>query len=63
MKRQLMTTIVLGLFSGMPALVPAPTYAHNRGVENALANYSDVSVFYQALLSTGVLNEGAKQAA
>jgi len=57
MKRHLIVTLTIGLFGSAPALVPSSAFANNRGVESALASYSDTSVFYQALMNTGVLSE------
>jgi uncharacterized surface protein with fasciclin (FAS1) repeats len=57
MKRKMITTLLFGLLSSTSALVPVSAFANNRGVETALANYGDVSVFYQALINTGVLAE------
>jgi uncharacterized surface protein with fasciclin (FAS1) repeats len=54
MKRHLMTAVLLGTIAGLTA---TPAQANNAGVESALANYSDVSLFYQALVNTGVINE------
>lgn len=44
---------VLGFMGGMIA----PALANNSAVENALASQSNLSMFYQALLNTGVANE------
>jgi len=57
MKRQLITITLLGMFGGVSTFAASPAYANNRSVESALANYSDASLFYAALLNTGVLNE------
>ena len=53
MKYPFATMIMLGLLGGMIT----PAHAVNRSVESALANYSDVSLFYQALRNTGVAGE------
>jgi len=55
MKRILAT---MSLLTAMLVLTSAPdAYAGNSGVEAALQNYGDLSMFYQALLNTGVINE------
>jgi len=45
---------MLGVFV---AVGGAPANASNRGVEDALAAHNDLSIFYQALLTTGVARE------
>ena len=55
MKRILMMTAAMGAFCA--ALSPLPAKANNPSVEAALANYGDVSMFYAAMLNTGVLQE------
>ncbi|MGE3624549.1 MAG: fasciclin domain-containing protein, partial [Bdellovibrionales bacterium] len=57
MKCRINTMIVLaGLCAGITFL-SGPAGAHNRSVETTLAGYGDTSLFYQALLNTGVLAE------
>jgi uncharacterized surface protein with fasciclin (FAS1) repeats len=51
MKYSLTAITMLGLFVG------GPVNAMNSNVENALAGQGDLSVFHQALLTTGVANE------
>jgi len=53
MKYALATITVLGLLGSMMT----PAAANNSAVENALAGQGDVSMFYQALLNTGVARE------
>jgi len=50
-----MTTAAIVLI-GLVTL-SVPTYAANRNVESVLASQSDLSLFYQALLNTGVADE------
>jgi uncharacterized surface protein with fasciclin (FAS1) repeats len=53
MKYPFAAMTMLGLLGGMIA----PAHAASRSVESALANRDDVSMFYQALLNTGVAAE------
>ncbi len=50
MKYPIATLAMLGLLT-------APAFASNSNVESALAGQGDVSIFYQALLNTGVARE------
>ena len=52
MKYSVSTMVVLASLLGTTA-----SHANNTAVENALANHSDLSMFYQAFMSTGVASE------
>jgi uncharacterized surface protein with fasciclin (FAS1) repeats len=54
-QRGLMATTAFFAFCAVFA--PMSARSNNPGAESAIANYSDVSLFYAALLNTGVLNE------
>ncbi|MDX2027212.1 MAG: fasciclin domain-containing protein [Alphaproteobacteria bacterium] len=57
MKKSLIT-LSLTLLFGSAALLHAPNAAAgNRDVEVTLQSYGDLSMFYQALINTGVINE------
>jgi uncharacterized surface protein with fasciclin (FAS1) repeats len=55
MKKQITTAALFGLMGSM--VLTSPASANNTGVESALRNYSDLSVFYSALVNTGVAAE------
>jgi len=58
MKRQIAMACLLASLVAAPLLGhTVPAYAGNSSVEASLRNYGDVSMFYQALLTTGVINE------
>ena len=58
MKRTLMVAGLLAvLCSGSVFTHSTAAFAGNSAVEANLRNYGDVSMFYQALINTGVLNE------
>ena len=58
MKRSYLIAGALAMMLGGPLLGQAvPAYAGNAAVSSTLSNYSDVSMFYQAMVSTGVINE------
>jgi uncharacterized surface protein with fasciclin (FAS1) repeats len=52
MKRRYVMTIVLGIIIGA-----GPAQANNRAVETAIQSHPELSTFYEALRSTGVLAE------
>jgi uncharacterized surface protein with fasciclin (FAS1) repeats len=47
------------LVAGTAALIlmPVPAHANNSAIEAAIQSFGDLSMFYQALLNTGVINE------
>lgn len=58
MKHPLITMGLLGLLGSTSVLGwVGPVQAANSNIEVALQNYGDLSMFYQALLNTGVINE------
>jgi len=58
MKKSLLTLGVVALLGGAPVMgLNHTAQAGNIGVETTLQSYGDLSVFYQALLNTGVINE------
>ena len=52
MKCSFITMAVLGMIIGIH-----PAHANNKAVESALQSHPDLSMFYEALISTGVLKE------
>jgi uncharacterized surface protein with fasciclin (FAS1) repeats len=52
MKRSFITMIVLGTM-----ICIHPAHANNKAVESALQSHPELSMFYEGLISTGVLNE------
>jgi uncharacterized surface protein with fasciclin (FAS1) repeats len=58
MKRSFLTAGLLVALCAAPVIgYNAPVYAGNSSVEATLQNYGDVSMFYQTLINTGVINE------
>ncbi len=57
MKHPLIAMSLIGLLGTTPVVCWSPAHAANSNVEAALQNYGDLSMFYQALLNTGVINE------
>jgi uncharacterized surface protein with fasciclin (FAS1) repeats len=47
----------IACLAGLAGMLPLSALANNVAVESALKNRPDLSTFYQALTSTGVLNE------
>jgi len=48
---------LVGLLGTVPVIHWTPAHAANSNVEAAIQSYGDLSMFYQALLNTGVINE------
>jgi len=58
MKNPFVTISVAGFISVVSlAGLSAPSQAGNSGVETGIQSFGDLSMFYQALLNTGVINE------
>jgi len=58
MRKPFITICMLSALSALPAMSWCPAaHAGNSNVETALQSYGDLSMFYQALLNTGVINE------
>lgn len=51
------TLLTVALATTVFAFSAHPVQASNRGVEEAIAGRADLSIFYQALVNTGVINE------
>ncbi|MFY9287428.1 MAG: fasciclin domain-containing protein [Alphaproteobacteria bacterium] len=58
MKHPLVTMSLVGMLGAVPVVGWTPVAeAANSNVESAIQNYGDTSMFYQALINTGVINE------
>jgi uncharacterized surface protein with fasciclin (FAS1) repeats len=57
MKKQLSTVSMIALLTGAVLMTPSAVHANNSHIEAAMQSFGDLSMFYQALLNTGVINE------